>query len=50
MDEEDTEKLKNVGEMKKRPVKMEDGRRYLIYYSFEISESLDENTAEKRTI
>ncbi len=35
MDEEDTKKLKNVGEMKKRRVKMEDGRRYLIYYTFE---------------
>ncbi len=42
MPEEDTEKLKNVGEMKKRCVKMEDGRRYLIYYSFEMSEPIDE--------
>ena len=34
MDSE-TEKLKtNIGEMQKRRVAMEDGRRYLIYYTF----------------
>ncbi len=45
MDKEDTEKLRKIGEMRKRRVKMEDGQRYLIYYTFEKS-ALDENKAE----
>ena len=34
------EKEKSVGEMKKRRVTMEDGKRYLIYYTFENGEKL----------
>lgn len=49
MSKEETEKLKNVGEMKKRRVRMEDGRRYLIYYSFEKSEPVDEKKEESET-
>ena len=49
MSEEDTRKSKTVGEMKKRRVKMEDGRRYLIYYSFEVVEPADEKSEESET-
>ena len=47
----------NVGEMKKRRVMMEDGKRYLIYYTFEESESqaivnglITENTEETENV
>lgn len=41
MDEEKSEKKSNVGALEKRRVVMADGKRYLIYYTFEKSEKSD---------
>ena len=45
MQGEITEKTKSVGALKKRRVVMADGKRYLIYYTFEnnVPENLTEN-------
>lgn len=36
--------------MNKRRMEMDDGRRYLIYYSFEMSEPVEEKNEESETI
>ena len=47
MDEEKSRPLPKVGAMKKRRVVMADGRRYLIYYTFEEREPVPENQNNK---
>jgi hypothetical protein len=43
---ENLENKQKVGTLRKRRVKMADGRRYLIYYTFERSENASPNADE----
>jgi hypothetical protein len=44
-DEEDNRKT-TIGEMRKRREKMADGKRYIIYYTFEQPKETPEDTAQ----
>ena len=50
MREEKNDEKTNVGEMKKRREKMADGRRYIIYYTFEKAEEMPEKKEEKENV
>ena len=50
MNDENVKQDSNGGEMKKRREKMADGKRYLIYYTFEVKvESEKEQTSEVKS-